>query len=69
MHHDPVYEPLTSEDLEDIRRQEEELRLAEIELEKKLAKETCILYCSFTSFKYFLLRLFHKRRPMRWLKC
>ena len=39
LHHDPVYEPLTSEDLEDIRRQEEELQLAEIELEKKLAKE------------------------------
>ena len=39
LHHDPVYEPLTSEELKDIRCQEEEFRLAEIEQEKKLAKE------------------------------
>ena len=38
MHHDPVYEPLTSEELKDIRRQEEEFRLAEIEQEKKTCK-------------------------------
>ena len=39
MNNDPVYEPLTTEQLAEIRRQEEELLQAEIEKERKLREE------------------------------
>ena len=39
VNNDPVYEPLTTEQLAEIRRQEEELLQAEIEKERKLREE------------------------------